>query len=192
MHPAVCTGIIDTGTRWNEKKQKLERKLVIQFVTDKLMPADDEGKQRPYLVQHWSNFSMYGNSYLRRDICSWIGKRLPDDEAESFDFASLVGKTAMLNISLSDDGKWSNVQSVNPLPEGMNAPVVTDAPILIDLSAPDEAMINRLSDKMQARIRSSNEYRDAGGEKPAQAVSGHTTEDIPLGAYDDPNDPIPF
>lgn len=194
MYPAICTAVLDTGTVWNERQQKFQRKLLLKFVTDQMMPAKAGEEQQPYEINVWKTYSMYQNAHLAAMVQSWLGRNMNQDQLDAFDLATLAGKPAFLNISQSEDGKYANVQTINPMPRNMTAPAMPHPPLVLDMENPNEAVINQLSERLQERIRSSQEYRGekAENQKPSQASRrdmSDTDVDVPAEAYDDD---IPF
>lgn len=192
MYPAICTSVLDTGTVWNEKQQKYQRKLLLKFVTDQLMPAKEGEEAKPYEVNVWKTYSMFHNAHLAAMVQSWLGRNMNQDQLDAFDLSTLAGKPALLNISQSDDGKYANVQTVNPLPKSMKPPMMPHPPVVLNMEAPNEVVINSLSERLQERIRSSLEYRGEKAENAPQKASpaarkdmGGTDVDVPAEAYED-------
>ena len=153
----VCTRVIDLGTHWNDKKQKDEHKIAIAFESAKTMETG-EFKGEPFLLYANFNFSMYQNAKLNEFIETWRAKKFhSQDEADAFDFSKLIGQPAYMNIIHSDDGKWVNIGTIGPMPEGMSAPQIKGKTILIDQEALDPAEIEKLTDKMKQKVLSAKE-----------------------------------
>jgi len=181
LHPpgaiaAVCVHIIDTGTVFNERRQKHEHKIRLDFESSKLM---EDGN--PFLISNFANFSMFQNSHLRGFIEAWLGKGFADqDQADNFDFNSLLGKPAFLNITHSPDGKYANIGTVMPLPEGMTAPTPRGKTLLFDLDNPNREVFDQLSKKTQERIMQSEEWKALRqSKKPEPEPEPEFDDDIP-------------
>jgi len=189
----VCTRVIDLGTHFNPNKNKHERKLMIGFESSKLM-QDGEFKGEPLLLHSSFNFSMYQNSHLCKFVENWRSKRFSNQaEADVFDFKSLIGKTAFVNVVHSDDGKYVNIQTIGPVPEGIKAPEVKGKTILIDQDNFDKNEAEKLSEKLKERVLSAIERTEAVG-KPEEVLNQTQTK---TSTYDERNPPpfddgIPF
>lgn len=202
-HPAgyttgVCTRVIDKGTHWNEKKQTFQRKIMLGFESDKLM-QEGEFKGEPFLLFANFNYSMYQNAHLCGFIEDWEARKFhSQDEADAYDLSKLIGKPAFMNIIHSDDGKWTNIQTIGPVPEGMTAPAIKGKTIVVDQDALDKAEVDKLSDKMKetimsAKERTEGEQYEAGERITANTATPNTEEGDPgVQSEDDFNDRIPF
>jgi hypothetical protein len=197
----VCSRVIDLGTHWNEYKQKDQRKISIVFESQHLM-KEGEFAGQPFLLFGNFNYSMYqGKAHLCTFIENWLGKRFPSqEEAETFDLATLLGKPAFMNVIRSDDGKFTNIQTIGPVPDGMTAPQIVGKTILIDQGSLDPKEVEKLSDKMKAKVMNAKEQTEVGENSQAQASqaagtmsenpgAGLTPEDAKGGDFDDD---IPF
>lgn len=154
----VCSRVIDLGTHWNEYKQKDQRKISIVFESQHLM-KEGEFAGEPFLLFGNFNYSMYqGKAHLCTFIENWLGKRFSSqEEAEVFDLATLIGRKAFMNVVRSDDGKFTNIQTIGPVPDGMVAPEIKGKTILIDQVSLDSKEVEKLSDKMRERVMSAKE-----------------------------------
>jgi hypothetical protein len=177
----VCTRVIDIGTHWNEGKQKFQRKIMIGFETNKLM-KEGEFAGQPFLVFANFNYSMYQNAHLCGFIEDWEGRRFPSqDEADDYDLSKLIGKPAFMNVVRSDDGKYTNIQTIGPVPEGMTAPQIAGKTILIDQASLDMTEVEKLSEKMKERVLSAKEQTDQ--EAMGEPQSGYNSARSSQGNY---------
>ncbi len=194
-HPAgwalgVCTRIIDTGTHWNDQKQKDQRKIMIVFESEKLMP-DGDFKGQPFLLFVNFNYSMYQNSMLCQFIEDWRGQRFEaQDQADNFDLSKLLNQQAFMNIVYND--KYVNVQTIGPVPDGMNPPKSVGEIILIDQDDLNPLMVEKLTDKMKERVLGAKEQTKDGNPQ-----NSATTDAAPKPSVDEQNPPpfdddIPF
>lgn len=187
-HPAmtvgtVCTKVLDLGTHYNEKKQKNERKLRIDFESTELM-KEGEYAGKPFLLINNFNFSMYQNSRLCQFVEAWLGRKFTDQkEADTFDLDNLLGKTALCNVIHSDDGQWVNIGSIMPIPAGMTAPTPVGELLSYSCDDPNPEVLAKLSEKVQAKINASHEVMNP--------QSGGVDERNPPTDID-PDDDIPF
>lgn len=199
-HPAgaarlVCSRIIDKGTVFNEYKGKDQHKVNLYFESEKLMSTGDFAGQ-PFLVIANFNYSMYQNSHLCQFIEQWRGKKFANqDEADNFDLSKLISQTGYASIVHSDDGKWVNINTIMPLPEGMEPLAIKGDSYVFDLESPDMAVFGKLSEKVQNSIKLSHEYKTmmVGVSGTSGAPVAEPVADIPpskpLESYDDD---IPF
>lgn len=187
----VCTRIVDLGTHFNPNKNKHERKLMIGFESSKLM-QDGEFKGEPFLLYSSFNFSMYQNSHLCKFIEDWRSKRFSNQaEADSFDFTKLIGQKAFVNVVHSDDGKYVNIQTIGPVPDGMTAPEIKGKTILIDQDDFKTSEAEKLSDKLRERVLSAIERQGSPG-KPDQQNPSNTPAHDELNPPPFDPDSIPF
>jgi len=183
-HPAgsvavVCTRIINLGTHWNPKKEKDENKIVLYFESPILMEKGDF-KGKPMLLLSNFNFSMYKNSMLCQFIEQWIGKSLTQKEADEFDLDQQLGQSGFVNVVHNED--FVNISTIMPLPQGMDAPKPVGDLITYDPISNNEAMFNKLSDKLKEKVKNSKEYGQppvVESEDPAAGVDDPFKDDIP-------------
>ena len=179
----VCTRIIDTGTHFNPAKQKDDHRIMIGFESSKLM-EEGEFKGEPFLIFAHYNYSMYQNSHLCRFAESWQGKKFATQEiADDFDLSILLGKAAYGNITHSEDGKYTNIGAIGPIPDGMTAPEAKGKIILIDQENLERDMVALLSDKMKEKVLGAKEQA-----QPSLSNQGSHSYDA---KYDEGNPPPP-
>lgn len=179
----VCARVIDLGTHWYQDKRdptkgKFKRKLSVAFESQHKM-KEGEFAGQPFLLYANFNYSMYqGKAHLCTFIENWRGKRFASQEdADRFDLAKLIGQKAFMNVVRSDDGKFTNIQTIGPVPEGMKAPEIVGKTILVDQSSLDMNDVNKLSDKMKERVLSSQEQTEGNalsGQSSAGQYQGHS------------------
>lgn len=176
----VCTRVIDLGTVFNPKKDKDEHKIMFGFESSVLMTAG-ENAGKPFMVFGNFNFTMFQNSHLCKFIEAWRGKSFASqDEADVFDFKNILGKPAYANIV--HNGDYVNIQSIMPLPKGMDAPKPVGELLIFDMSTQDKVVFGKLSEKMQEKLKKAKEWGAVFSDEPPV---GHP-------ANDDPSDDLPF
>jgi len=173
---AVCTRVIDKGTHWNQDKQKDQHKISIAFESQHLMKEGDFAGE-PFLLFANFNYSMYqGKAHLCTFIENWRGKRFfNQDEADIFDLAKLIGQKAYMNVVKSDDGKFTNIQVIGPVPDGMTAPEIKGKMILIDQDSLDPKEVEKLSEKMRTQVMSAKEQTEGNFQKNPDGNAGTTS-----------------
>jgi hypothetical protein len=194
---AVCSRVIDKGTHWNEYKQTDQHKISIVFESQHLM-KEGEFAGEPFLLFANFNYSMYqGKALLCTFIENWRGKRFSSqDEADVFDLAKLIGQKAYMNVVKSEDGKFTNIQVIGPVPDGMTAPEIAGKTILIDQANLDPKEVEKLSDKMKAQVMSAKEQTEVGEFQQHGTTEGFTNSENPGAGLSDADagfdDDIPF
>lgn len=189
----VCSRVIDKGTHFNQEKQKDERKISIAFESQKKM-AEGDFAGEPFLLFANFNFSMYQNSMLCGFIEDWMGMKFETQEqADSFDLSTLIGKKAFANVIHS--GKFDNLQPIGPVPEGMAAPEITGKTILIDQTKLNPAEVEKLSEKMKEVVMSAKEQTEGNVQTTRQTHETTMSENPGVGLTDADagfDDSIPF
>jgi hypothetical protein len=183
MHAARCFKLIDCGTHLDEKWQKSKRIGWVFFeLPNALMSPDDHGKQRPFVIGKRYTLSHNEKALLRIDLESWYGKTFNTadlDKAGGFDLEKLLGRPAMLNVVHSEDGKYANIKSVNPMPQGMECPPAVNPTFSFSIDEVTTEKFEQLSEKMQQFVKDSQECK--GKPKMATAATADNfDDDIPF------------
>lgn len=187
MHVARCFKIIDCGTHLDEKFQKQKRiGWLFWELPAALMEADDKGIQKPFIIGKRYNLSHNEKSILRLDLENWYGKRFNTvdlDKSGGFDLEKVMGRPALLNVVHSEDGKYANIASVNPLAQGMACPDAINPPFVFSLDDVDSDKFAQLSEKMQSFIKECRELSSKPNVRTANvAADEHPafSDDIPF------------
>lgn len=122
LYQAVCVDVWDI---WSEKDNFNEGKIkdVTRIVWEINKVCKEEplvGK--PYQVSQKYTASMHPKANLRRDVESWRGKAMTDDEAMEFELEVLLEKNCQLQVvhNIGSNGiTYANVKAVVPLAKGM-------------------------------------------------------------------------
>lgn len=183
MHVARCFKIIDCGTHLDEKFQKEKRIGWLFFeLPNALMEANDDGKQAPFIIGKRYNLSHNEKAILRLDLENWYGKRFNTadlDKASGFDLERVVGRPALLNVVHSEDGKYANIASINPLAKGMECPAQVNESFVFSLEDVGTDKFTKLSEKMQAFIKECKELRPKKAAVKTVPAGGDFDDDIP-------------
>mgnify|MGYP001579847468 CR=1 FL=1 len=161
MHLARCFKIIDLGTHMIPQFGKEAHKARIYFELPKTLMAEGEMAGQPFILNKQYTLSHHEKSILRIDLQNWYGKRFDTkglDAAGGFDLAKLLGRPALINVVHSEDGKFANIASINPLPEGMECPPQVYPSFIFTLEDFNPVDFAKLSTKMQEHIKKSGEY----------------------------------
>lgn len=178
---AVCTGVIDLGSQYNEfYKKSREEVLIIWTLPYELIETESSGAL-PRQVSNNYSATISGASRLRGALEGWRGKAFTSDELKSFDLRNILGAPCLVTVKriVSKTGReYTSVDHVAPLPKGTPLPELSAEPILYDLSSDwafDE--MQKLPVWIQNRIKTSEQYRAFANGGEAQE---YPTFDAPL------------
>ena len=188
MHVARCFKIVDLGTHFNPAFAKEIHKVGVYFEMPKTLQKEGSNAGRPFIIKQDFTLSHHKKALLRITLENWYGKRFDTkalDAAGGFDLEKVLGRAGLLNIVHSEDGKYANITTVNPLPDGMVCPEQINESFVFSLQDFNPTRFAALSQKMQDFIAQSGEYIRMHSERVDAAPP-------PGGAFDDMADDIPF
>ena len=125
MYGATCYAAIDRGTHHDEKFDKDKRELTLIFEIPEVridIEKDGETKSLPRALSKTYTLSLHEKAKLRKDLQSWRGRAFTAEELKGFDLMNVVGKPCLLNLVTSECGNYTNIDGINPLMKGMEAP----------------------------------------------------------------------
>ncbi|MCL4759844.1 MAG: hypothetical protein KJZ96_16025 [Rhodocyclaceae bacterium] len=196
---ARCCAVIDLGTQEStyQGETKAQAKLLLSFEL-----AETRSDGTPHRVSRRMTASLHKKAQLRAFLEQWRGRPFTDEDLRAFNVGKLLGAPCLLNlVHVERAGKqYANILSVSPLPRGMSAPELREAPTLFDLSAPDWRIFGELSSRLQETISASPEYQAQAARMP-KSVS--MTAPVPArppapapapaaGGFGDFDDDIPY
>lgn len=211
MTVARCVAVIDLGTHTDPKfvyqdgKKKGQpvrsHKVQIQFELDQLMEVD--GEKVPMMSTMRLTLSANEKSKMREHLESWYGKKFDNAELEAaggFDVEKLLGRPALLNIVHSDDGKYANVKSINPLMRGQQIAPQHYPSRLFSLEEPSHEVWQTLSKKTREFIAESEEVKSGKAVLPMFEAASNLQPPAPAqpapaeisGSFSATDDDIPF
>lgn len=180
-YPGRLIQAIDLGTQ--ETAYGPKRKVALTFETSRQM---DDG--RPYTIGRWLNLSLFRTSSLREFLECWLGRELTPNERKDFGFELFFKVPCLLTVAEKPDQKGelrSRINSITPLPDGLEAPPLVNERVVFDLADPDRANFEKLSPGMQDIIRRSPEFSVSGLDAPpSPAGASSDTSSSPV----DPDD----
>jgi len=193
MHVARCYQVIDLGTteqggNFPGKRRKVQ--LLFETPFETAVFTDGSGEQ-PYYVRNMYTLSMNEKAILRKDVTSWLGIKMTDKEASSFNVFSLLGKECQVNIvhTTKGDNTYANITAITPLAKGMTCPPPTNPLVAFSCSTPDMDIFNTLPDFIKDKIKESDEfiaYMDAAmNEQPMLTTPPRQEPPKPNKAEDD-------
>ena len=124
LHHAVCYGLYDLGTQFQEKFGTYIRKVLIAWEIPGeriLIERDGVKTDLPRAISRQYTQSLHEKANLRKDLESWRGKAFTAEELEGFNLKDILGSNCMIQvIHKSKDGKtYANVANIVSLGKGM-------------------------------------------------------------------------
>lgn len=158
---AVCVMVADLGEQYSERFKNYSNKLLIAFeIPSERIEVD--GEDKPCWIMKEYTASLTDKANFCKMITSWRGKALSAEEkAEGFDVSELLGKGAMIAVSLTENenGSYNHLESVIGLPKGTKAPKPESDLTLFDWDDFSEEKFNALPEWLQDKIKKSTEYQ---------------------------------
>lgn len=160
VYTALCYRVIDLGTQTTEFAGEIKEGHKVMISWELFGEGARMTDGRPFSVHKQYKISLHEKAGLRKDLEAWRGKKFTADELAGFDVANVLGTACMMQVVLSEDGKFANVGSImstKEKPVGENEPVL----FVIDDKATHGAW-EKLSRNLQEKILSSPEGMVSG------------------------------
>ena len=171
-HVGRCIQIIDLGSHdltWEGITKEVRSIRITWELPTELYTFKDENGPEPFIVSGKYSLSFGPKATLKKLIDSWEGKKITGEEIQSMKWKlpDLLGKPCLVSVAHNPgkDGKmYANVQTVTPLPKGMDCPAQINpsvfffmgwTPTADDL---DEKMFADLPDFIKKQIADSPEF----------------------------------
>lgn len=159
-HPAVCVGIIDIGSQYNEKYKKSQPKVIIQFeVTDETITVDGKEVNRTMSSTYTNTLNERGALY--RDLIAWRGKPFTDEELAGFNLSKILGVPCLLTVTHQErnGSTYANVSAISKAMKGMEIkptlPLVT-----FDIDDDPLEKVADFPEWIQKKIQASEQYKE--------------------------------
>lgn len=172
-HVAVCTQIIDHGTKEGENGKYRAFNFGFELVEE---DPDSEGnpvmvfRQFAGKINPDESISITPRSKLGQAIAAWLGK--PLDKDSEFTLESLAGKACQVTIVHKEveDKTYANITSVIGLSKGVKAkrPTSDIKVLFLDKDEFDQDVFDSLPDFVQEAIEEAPEYRAMFAKKSKQ------------------------
>lgn len=188
---------MDLGEQYSEKfKNYSDKVLVIWEIPSQTVTVDGEEKPR-WLSKDYSA-SLNEKSNLYKTLVSWRGKAFTEQElsedGDGFDMKSMLGAGCLIQVIVEEkeNGPYNQITSVIGFPVGMDAPKSQTELMAFDMDAWDNALLEKLPEWIQERIKKSTQYQkihtptdpvafsDEQKATPTAAPAAATTEDCPI------------
>lgn len=188
----ICVGVVDLGTQHNEKYKKYsQRVMLIWEIPSETVEVDGEQKPRWQSKEYTASLNEKGN--LSKDLTSWRGKSLTQEEVEQgLDLSAMLGQSAMLSIMVAetDNGTYNRIGGIMGLPAGIPQPTTESELIVFDMDHWDDQALENLPDWIREKVQRSTEYQQKHAPETAvdfpddKVVSAkpeeETEEDVPF------------
>lgn len=159
LYSIVHIGIIDE-TYMGEDKQVDKVRLSFELPTE---TRDFGGTMKPMVISQEYTNSMHEKARLGGIVRGMLGIEWgPNEDTESMDITTLIGKACMLNVTHKTSAKgneYEQIVSAAPLPKGIEAKDQFNPSFIFDYDEnwSDEAF-EKFPDFIKEKIRSSKQY----------------------------------
>lgn len=159
---AICVGIFDLGEQQVEYKGKTRYTNQIMFTFELSgVTVEIDGEQKLRQLSRSFPVSTSNKSGLRKFLTSWRGKAFSDEEIQSFNTDSLLGRSAMIQVVHNETGEYSNIDGVMQLPKGLPALTTSTELLCFNIDEWDDALFEKLPEWIQEKIKNSTQYQSA-------------------------------
>lgn len=115
---ALCIGVFDIGSHYNERFQKHNQEIVIFFEVEHVIPTEGEYKGKRYVLSKRFTASLSEKSNLSKFLDSWGVAKIRSLEGKEFDLSTLVGKPALVLVGHETGGEgkvYARINVITPL-----------------------------------------------------------------------------
>ena len=159
----VCVGVIDIGEQLNEMYKNYSDKVmfIYEIPTETL---EIDGEQKPRWLSKEYTMSLSNKSNLKKDIESWLGRQLTEDEVKAgFDLTQMLGKAGQISVIVEDskDGtrQYNKITSILGIPKGIPSPEAVGELISYDIDAHNEAVFEKIPEWIRDKIKKSTQWQ---------------------------------
>lgn len=132
VYVATCCAIIDLGTQYSERFDKLSPKVQIMFnINGETIKykKDNEEIELPRVLSKEYTMTLSEKGNLIKDLEAWRGKKFTDEELKGFDLNNVLNTGCQVSIINEEkNGRvYSDIQSIMALMKGASANKLLDA-----------------------------------------------------------------
>lgn len=185
-HVATCYSLLHLGHVPNtypgaENPTINKIRLTWELPGEKAIFGDIE-EPRPYSISQEYTLSMNEKANLYKSVCSWLGKKFTESEAENFDVETLVGQSCMLQVVhlTKNDKTFAVVNSVMKLPSSITKPEQINKSKIITWENLTVDIFNKLPMFLQEKMKTSTEYKNWGKASGGFEYPENDLEDVPF------------
>ncbi len=153
-HFAVCTRVLNLGEQTTGFGQSPKHFIgfdipAITFEWEK----DGIKHSGPAFIGSRYTSSLSPKAILRQHLEAWRGRAFSEQELTGFDLFKLLGVSAMLSVTHTEDGKYANIAAIMGMPPGSPDIVPVSELLGYDPASPDaNEVFNKLSEGFQKTI----------------------------------------
>lgn len=178
-YTAVCHMLVDLGTQTGKFGDK--RKLVIGFQLLDVLGTRKDGTTFRRTVSRKYGANLNEKGQLRPMLEAWRGRKFTEEELAKFDLRDILGKPALVNVTVEDKG-FNGIGGVVPVPKGMAANFTIEGDVAYYSMEDNGLDIPQSIPEWCANlIKESTEYKNAAVEAhEASGGGGVVKDDIPF------------
>jgi hypothetical protein len=193
-HQAVCYGVIELGTQHNEYFNKDQEQVLIcwELSNERIdIEKNGERKNMPRVISKIYTNVITEKSNLAKDLASWRGKAMSEEEIEKFDLFNVIGKNCLVTVVHAEKNRktYANVQSVGRLMKGMPERIVETPVIKFSFEDNGNNVPEEIPEWIANIIKKSREFT---GEPVADPQSEYQENPDYDPDYVPPDDDVPF
>lgn len=182
-YPALCVGVIDLGEQHNEKFNKYEDRVLFIWELPGVT-VEVDGEQKPRWLSKDFSATLNEKSNLTKFLVPWRGKNFSEDELNvgGFDLKQMLGEGCLLQVVVEEreGNQYNRITSCMGCPVGMPAPVTESELLWFDMDEWDDAVVEKLPEWIQTRIRKSTQYQKEHAPDTSVEVKPPETKEVPF------------
>lgn len=130
VHVGIIYGVVDVGTHTIEYQDKTVERQQLVIIWE--LPEERMQDGRPFSISKKYTKSLHEKASLRKDVEAISGRKLTEEDIETFNPADLVGSGCQLQVVHTEkNGKtYANIFAIMALPKSVK-PAKPENPILI-------------------------------------------------------------
>lgn len=177
----ICIGFLGIGEQLRTYKGKSgyidQVMLVIEFPSEKI---EIDGELKPRELSKIMTRTDGDNGCFNKTMSSWFAAKLTKEELLNIDDNKLLGRPCMVTVSLSEDGKYANIDNISQFPDGFPIPTTDTIPYSFDVYEWDDKVFEALPERIQNRIKKSLQYQKDHAPTDEIKVNTSTGEVCPI------------
>ena len=194
-HYAVCTRVLNLGeqtTSWGSTPKHFIGFDIPAIRCD--WEKDGVKHEGPAFIGARYTSSLSPKAILRQHLEAWRGRAFTEEELAGFDLFKLLGVSAMISVTHTEDGRYANISAIMGMPPG-SAKVLPESELLgYDPASPDAIVVfGKLPEGFQKTIQKGVPPAAAAPDQPPMPPAAPAAPPLPgAPGSDDFDDDIPF
>lgn len=201
-HYAVCTRVLNLGEQKTNFGASPKHFIGFDIPAVRVDWEKDGVKHEgPGFIGARYTSSLSPKAILRQHLEAWRGRAFNEEELSGFDLFNLLGVSAMISVTHTEDGKYANINAIMGMPPGTPKVVAESELLGYDPTSPDaDAVFAKLPDGFQKTILRGQQpiappSPPPGAVPTVAPINGHMMPPAtrpPVPGPDDFDDDIPF